>query len=122
MFQATIRFQKNDKFGNPVFIASINEKERKTYDSLKNLYIKLTAKFPDSFCPIYNSEEYKYSTIRIKKQSVPDITFARNDLYKLKAEIRTHVFEGKRIISCHATELEFDSKGIVIVGELVTFD
>jgi hypothetical protein len=85
-----IRFNKFDLFLNPVFICSSeNENEYENYKQLKSYAKQLKKKFPDIFLPIYNSEEYNFSSIKIcKNTQITQLKLNQNDLVNLTFRIK----------------------------------
>ena len=65
-----LRFQKYDKYAHPIFIASNNDEELENYTTLKHLAERIEEKQYDTFLPIYNSEEFNYSSIRFMKSII----------------------------------------------------
>ena len=89
-----LRFNKFDKYDNPVFIASHKEKEN--YDDLKNKANKLEAKNLHTFLPIYHSEKFKFATIRFVKnfQKNGDYIKPQSDcVYNIDYSIKTKTKE-----------------------------
>lgn len=105
----SLRFQKFDKFQNPVFIASgTKDNEKMNYDTLKEYHEKLEDKDYGTFLPIYNSDEHNYTTIRFKK----------NDKYNPKPrakydvdfKIKTITKNQKIYVNCYIERMKFVEK------------
>ena len=84
-YSITVRFQKLDKFENPVFICN-KTKELESYTKLTKFYRQLSKRF-DSFLPIYSDSEKEYATIRIRKNS--DFNgLCENDVHEITFDIK----------------------------------
>ena len=111
-----LRFNKFDKYDNPVFIASHKEKEN--YDDLKNKANKLEAKNLHTFLPIYHSEKFKFATIRFVKnfqkngdyiKPQPDCVYDIDYTIKKKTKEGDHE-EGRTYINCFINTIKFIKK------------
>ena len=111
-----LRFNKFDKYDNPVFIASHKEKEN--YDDLKNKANKLEAKNLHTFLPIYHSEKFKFATIRFVKnfqkngdyiKPHPDCVYNIDYSIKTKTKEGDHE-EGRTYVNCYINTITFVKK------------
>lgn len=104
----SLRFQKFDKFGHPVFIASENEEN---YTTLKDYAEKLQDKDYGTFLPIFHSQEHQYATKRFKK----------NDKYNPKPrakydvdfKIKIITKDSKIYVNCFIERMKFVEKAPV---------
>lgn len=113
---SSIRFNKFDKYDNPVFIASHKDKEN--YNDLKNKADKLNAKNLNTFLPIYHSEKFKFATIRFVKnfqktgdylKPQPDCVYDIDYVIKTKTKEGEHE-EGRTYINCFINTIKFIKK------------
>lgn len=108
----SIRFQKNDKFGNIVMIASNTKTEElENYEILKNYAEKLEEKQYDTYLPIFQSEEHNYSTIRFAKN--PKHNLLTNARYNIEYKIKTVAKNDKIYVNCHIEKLKMVAKPVV---------
>ena len=81
----TLRYLKQDRFQNNVFIASDKTEEQAQYDDLNMIHDKITKKFPDADgIPTYQSQEY--TTFRMAKQN--KFRFKEKNSYHLTFKIK----------------------------------
>ena len=93
---SNLRFQKTDQY-SAIFI--VNQKqEPSTYKTLTRYANKLSKKYEDSFLPIYNSEQYNYSTIRFKKSFIFE-ELEPNDVVSIDFAVR-RAATNKRSVYC----------------------
>ena len=96
----SIRYQKNDKFNNIVMIASKSKPhELENYETLKKYAEKLEEKNYETYLPIFNSEQYNYSTIKLFKNE--KFKFVPNVLYDVDYKITTIAKNSKIYVNCH---------------------
>ena len=112
-----MRFQKVDKFGNWVFIAScLKEEERANYDALVGYHAKLVDFEYGTFLPIYTSSEFKYSTIRFK----PDYRYSPRPrcTYDITFKITKIERDASNYVNCYVTTLKLkDESKVIDLGE-----
>jgi hypothetical protein len=95
-----LRFQKYDRYGHPIFIASKTELEN--YTTLQNLAERLREKQYDTFLPIYNSIEFNYSSIRfMKNQKFANLIPSAK--YDIDYKITTIIRNDKTHVNCFAS-------------------
>ena len=110
MPKLNLRFQKYDKFQNPVFIASKGQiEEKEAYDKLKDYYDKLEEKDFGTFLPIYHSSEHNYSTIRFKKNEKYNKMTVRN-IYAVDFTTKQLVKDSKIYVNCFISSLKLVCK------------
>ena len=81
----TLRYLRQDRFQNNVFIASDKTEEQAQYDDLNMIHDKITKKFPDADgIPTYQSQEY--TTFRMAKQN--KFRFKEKNSYYLTFKIK----------------------------------
>jgi hypothetical protein len=107
----SIKFSKNDQFGNFKFTTNTGL----NYETLKDFSSKLVDKEYDSYLPIYHSVEYNYASITCKKNN-KDKLF-ENSLYDLDFTIRTKKREGKTYIGCYINSCKLIEKIVIDLGE-----
>ena len=101
----SIRFQKLDKYDNPVFI--VNQMEKENYKDLVEKAQQLQDKNFDTFLPIYHSEQYAYATIRfVKCHVIPD----PDCVYDIDYVITTKKKDDRTYVNCHMNDLTFVKK------------
>lgn len=118
----SIRFQKYDRYGNPIFIANQKD-EPKLFNKLNKYYLRLSEIYPESFSPIYTSEEHNFSSIRFKRNYKHPNNLEPNDKFDIKFQVKKKVVEGaKIIINCNTSSIKLISKAIPIdQGEALNF-
>ena len=111
-----LRFNKFDKYDNPVYIAS--HKEKDNYEDLKDKANKLEAKNLHTFLPIYHSEKFKFATIRFVKnfqkngdyiKPQPDCVYNIDHSIKTKTKEGDHE-EGRTNVNCYINTITFVKK------------
>lgn len=104
-----LRFQKYDKYDNPIFIASSKKNiESENFHILKEYAEKLEEKDYGTYLPIYHSELYNYTTIRFKKnaRSGSDSKLSKhrdlipNAKYNVNYRIKTVAKDSKIYVNC----------------------
>jgi hypothetical protein len=121
MTKLTLRFQKFDKFENPVFIAKKVDLPE-SYEKLKKYHKKLEAKEYGTFLPIFEHEVYGYSTIRFYKNAKFS-KFVESATYKIKFEISVKEKKGKHYVNCYIKSVKFVSSAPVMdIGEVLDLD
>ena len=111
----SLRFQKIDKYNNPIFIC--NKDEQDNFNQLKELSEKLEQY--DCFTPVYHSDTYNYCTLRIKK-NVKHPDFYPNDRFDITFTInkKTNSDTDKISINCYSSKMKLVSKAPVLdIGE-----
>lgn len=117
----SIRFQKFDKYSNPIFIVN-SEKEPVNFKRLTKYYTTLESKEYNTFLPIYSNEENKYATIRFKKNSSKYPNFTKNNVYDIKYSIKQKEHEGKTYVNCYINSLKLVSRAPKIdLGQDIDF-
>ena len=106
-----IRFYKYDQYQNPIFIASDNKNESKTYCRLINYYNKLKSFGFETYLPIYYNEKYKYCTIRFKKSSIFKYHMAIGDIYDIEYKVKQSCVSpngltDKTYLNCYASKIK----------------
>ena len=98
---SNIRYQKLDSFCNFIFICD-KENETKNYDKLVKYTSQLKEKFPDHYLPLYYNEEYKYASVRLKKDTkIQMLKLNPNDLVDLSFNIKKKKGkEGQIYVNC----------------------
>ena len=86
-----LRYQKNDKFNYPVFIANA-KKETDAYTKLKRMHKKLTSMDLKTYLPVYSTS--KYATMRLNKKNHQE--FQEQATYKLVFTIKKSVSDDER--------------------------
>ena len=104
-----LRFQKYDKYAHPIFIASNNDEEVENYTSLKDLAERIEEKQYDTFLPIYNSEEFNYSSIRFTKNTKFS-NLVPNARYNIDYKITTITKNNRIFVNCHAAVMRMIAK------------
>jgi hypothetical protein len=103
-----LKFQKEDRFSNPVFIAA-ESTDPENCAKLKNIHEKLVEREYETFLPVYHSEEYSYATLRLKKNyKIPK--FTEGATYNLDVEIRTNVKDSKTYVNVHLIKARLNTK------------
>ena len=118
-----LRFQKFDKFGNPVFCASgdniNNPEEAKSFQTLSEWYDKLQAKNYNTFLPIYSMD--KFSSIRLKPNN--KFSMSERNLYTVDFNVRVVERDGKTYVNCYIEGLKlFRRCKPIDKGEVVDLD
>jgi hypothetical protein len=89
----TLRFLKQDRFQNDVFISSEKPEEQAQFDALNSIHDKISKKFPDADgVPCYQGEGY--ATIRMSKQS--KFRFKEKNSYHLTFKIKKSISKDGR--------------------------
>jgi hypothetical protein len=113
-----IRFQKYDKYSNPVFIASSKKPdESKNYETLKDYAEKLEDKQYDTYLPIYNSQEYNYSSIRFCKSDKYK-TLSPNAKYNIDYKIMIVTRDEKIYVNCYIQRIRMVEKAPKVSAEV----
>jgi hypothetical protein len=116
-----LRFQKFDKFEHPIFIASNTPEELENHTTLKDLAERLIEKQYDTFLPIYNSEEFNYSSIRFMKNSKHS-NLVPNARYDIEYSVRTVTKTDRIFVNCHASFIKMKKNAPVEdIGEELDF-
>jgi len=110
----TARFSKFDQYSNPVFITTPGHpEETDSYNILKKYHQKLVDKEYDTFLPIYHSEEYEYSTIRLKK-SLKYTKMKPGNVYEIRFNIKTVAKNSKIYVNCFLEKCRLIKKAPVV--------
>ena len=105
----TIRFQKFDKFNNPIFCCNKeNPEEKETFDTLKKWYNKLDDKCFGTFLPVYSTN--KFASIRFKSNNKHNHMVERN-VYKVVFNMRITERDGKTYVNCYIENLKLEKRG-----------
>lgn len=115
----SIRFQKNDKFDNPIFIASSKHAgDSENFQILKDYAEKLEDKDYGTYLPIYHSELYNYTTIRFKKNARTQKDLIPNAKYNVDYRIKTVTKDSKIYVNCILEKIKMvENAPIVADGE-----
>ena len=109
-----LRFQKCDKYSNPVFIASkIRPDELDNYNTLAEYAQKLEDKQYDTYMPIYKSVEFNFASLRIKKNDKCPKMIPRAT-YDLTFKIKTITRDEKTYVNCFIDKIKMNTKAPVI--------
>jgi hypothetical protein len=100
-----LRFQKLDKYQNPVFIAS---RDDSNYTLLADLAKRLREKNYDTFLPIYSSVEFNYATIRFTKNT--KYTLIPGAKYDVEFKVRTVARDERVFVNCLASVMRMTEK------------
>ena len=102
-----IRFQKQDDYGNYVFIAN-SDKEKPIYDKLVKYSDQLSKKYGELFSPIYYSDKFNYATIRVvKNNGINTLRLKPNDKVNFSFQISKKQKEnGKLFLNCHLNNIK----------------
>lgn len=115
-----IRFQKFDKFNNPIFCASKdNPEEKETFKTLKQWYEKLDDKNYGTFLPVYSTN--KFASIRFKSNSKYNHMTERN-IYKVSFNMMINEREGKTYVNCYIENLKLERRETVDRGKIIDLD
>ena len=101
-----LRFQKYDKYDNPIFIASSPKAnsnqagESENFQILKEYAEKLEEKDYGTYLPIYHSNLYNYATIRFKKNTKTQKDLIPNARYNVDYRIKTVAKDSKIYVNC----------------------
>ena len=98
-----IRFQKEDQYGNAIFIASLEEKDG--YETITGFYESLKKMELTTFLPIYSTPTF--ATIRFKPNR--KFKFVEHNTYALTFEVRKKNHKDKDYISCYILNSKLDS-------------
>lgn len=110
-----LRFQKYDKYENPIFIASSKmDIESENFQILKEYAEKLEEKDYDTYLPIYHSELYNYTTIRFKKNTKYQKDLIPNAKYNLNYRIKTVAKNSKIYVNCILEKLKMVENAPVV--------
>lgn len=114
-----LRFQKYDKYENPIFIASSQKAtESENFNTLKEYAEKLEEKDYGTYLPIYHSELYNYTTIRFKKNTKYQKDLIPNAKYNVNYRIKTVVKDSKIYVNCILEKLKMvENAPVVDEGE-----
>ena len=104
-----IRYQKQDPYGNSIFIAD-QKREPKAFTKLKRYYEKLLIKHPNVFLPIYSSETYNYSTLRVKS----DRSYEKNATYAIAFTITQNQKDDKVFVNVNLQHTRLVAKAILV--------
>jgi len=105
-----IRFQKFDKFDNPVFIASNEDPD---YNILKKMSQKIDSLEYDSFSPLYHNDPYNYTTIRFMKSNIP-VTLVKNNVYNIDYNVKQVTKNDRTFINCNINKIKLIKKAKVV--------
>jgi hypothetical protein len=105
-----LRFQKADKFSNPVFIASNKRSdELDNYNSLVEYAQKLEDKQYDTHLPIYKSVEFNFASLRIKKTDKCPKLIPRAT-YDLTFKLKTTTKDKKIYVNCYIEKIKMNTQ------------
>ena len=105
MPKINIKFQKFDKFQNPVFIAT-KENNESAYEKLVKYHKKLEKKNYDTFLPIFAHPEHSYATIRFyKNRKYTD--FVTGATYSITFDINMKEKNGNTYVNCNIKKCKF---------------
>lgn len=106
----SLRFQKMDKYDNPVFCASDkNPDEKKTFDTLSSYHASLQSKDLGTFLPIYSSCDF--ASIRFKKNQKHN-NFHERNVYEIVFTIRSVTRDSKTYINCFIDSAKLTKRAI----------
>lgn len=105
-----LRYQKNDKFDNQIFIAH-TQKDEASFKILKKYHQKLVDRDYDTFLPIYHNDQYGYCTVRFKK-SFRHTDFIEGATYQVSFSVKTNEKNDKTYVNCFLTSCKLISKPI----------
>ena len=121
---STLRYQKKDKFNNPIFIVNSKD-EPKEHKKLAKYYNQLKKQFPETFLPVFQSEKYNYATIRFRKNTELDQLIPKsNDVFKIKYTIRKTIGEGAVVrVNAHIEEIKLVNRAPPVdLGDAIPLD
>ena len=114
----SLRFQKYDNYGNPIFIAN-STKEPEQFKKLQSYHHQLAEQKYETFLPIYSNVEKEYATIRFKGSVTK---FETNDVWDLTFDVKKNEREDKIFIGCYISDLAIVSKAPPVdLGESIVF-
>ena len=95
-----LRYQKKDKYGQEIFIASNKyDQEKQGFEKLKTLEGKIDDLNIGTFNPIYFNNELDYSTIRFKFYK--GIKLFERNIYEVRFVVKQSEREGKKYVNCY---------------------
>ena len=103
----SIKFKANDKYDNPVFVAS-KKVDEVNYVILEELSHKLEEKDFQTFLPIYANSEFQYATIRFFKNSKNK--FEEGCFYDIDYTIKTKDKDNKTFVNVYVKTSKFVSR------------
>jgi hypothetical protein len=93
--QITLRYLKQDKFNNLVFISgNEEEKEARAYKRLSRYNSKLAKKYPDAYLPIYEGNDYMSIKFGACK-----FGFSKGSYYTLDFKFTQRSANGKQFVN-----------------------
>jgi hypothetical protein len=107
-FSAIMRYGGVGKFGGHSFSArSENPKEMESRAALLEVYQKINDRFPDSYSPVYATEDY--ATVKISGVEQDAKKWQKNALYtvEFKVKSRRYADKAKTFIEAHAIKVDF---------------
>lgn len=117
-----LRFQKNDEYGNLIFIASAkstDQSELKAFKRLKKIHIGLKKQYPNSYLPVYYTGETDTATLKFRDWS--NLKPTPHDVYKIKFNILSTTRDENDYLRVSVNEIKFVKKA-AIQGDVVQFD
>ena len=110
--QLNLRYQKQDKFGSEIFIASNKyDEEKAAFNTLKKLEKKIKEMNVDTFLPVYVNEDLNYATIRFKFYKGMKL-YERN-LYSVTFVVKKSQRNGEQYINCFINNIKLHKKAPV---------
>ena len=116
--QLNLRFQKNDRYGHPIFICSCkNIDENVGFNKLTNMSKKIDALNLKTFLPIYKTSDY--ATIRFSHKKSD---FVIGNTYTVDFTVKKNSYNSKMYINCYVDKCELFKEGVPYdEGEIMTF-
>tara|TARA_R110000851_G_scaffold303530_3_gene461161 strand:- start:1179 stop:1520 length:342 start_codon:yes stop_codon:yes gene_type:complete len=90
-----IKFQKEDQYGNSIFVATLADAD--VYTTLNGFHMTLKKMELSTFLPIYSTPEF--ATIRFKPNR--KFKFVEHNTYVLTLEVRKKNHKEKDYVSCY---------------------
>jgi hypothetical protein len=109
-----LRYQKKDRYENPVFIANART-EKESYAKLKEIHTKLVAMDVGTYLPVYSTN--KYATMRLNSRNAK---FDEKATYMLTVNIKkVTAKDGRSFINVYLNDHELISPAPSLGEDLV---
>ena len=118
-----LRYQKKDKWGSEIFIASPKHpEEEKAFETLRTLASKVEDMNLGTFSPVFHNDVLDYCTIRFKFLNSP-VKLVERNLYTVKFVIKKSKRGDKEYVNAFVNKISLYKKAKPQDhGEVLDFD
>ena len=116
-----LRYQKKDKWGSEIFIASPkHQEEEKAFETLRTLASKVEDMNLGTFSPVFHNDVLDYCTIRFKFYK--GMKLVERNLYTINFVIKKSTRD-KTYVNCFVNTIKLHTKAKPQdQGEIISFD